>query len=173
MAKKSARAFSLIMAVVFLVSTLAFTGAVIWQIYQDGKDDTQEVSQTTPNQSTEERTLDNFEPVQNVTKLETTDLTEGDGAVVKKSDTVTVHYTGALAATGVIFESSKDAGQPVTFGLDQVIEGWGEGIPGMKVGGTRRLIIPADLAYGAQSPSPDIPPNSALVFDVEVLSVGQ
>lgn len=176
MAKKSARAFSLIMAIVFLVSTLAFTGAVIWQIYQDGQND--DGSQLDQQQQAQQpqtggQTLDNFEPVQNVTKLETIDLQEGDGQVVKASDTVTVHYTGALAATGEVFESSRDGGQPVTFGLDQVIAGWGEGIPGMKVGGTRRLIIPADLAYGAQSPSPSIPPNSALVFDVEVLSVGQ
>jgi len=117
--------------------------------------------------------LENFDPIANVTKLETIDLQEGGGQAVKASDTVTVHYTGALAATGEVFESSRDSGQPVTFGLNQVIQGWGEGIPGMKAGGTRRLIIPADLAYGAQSPSASIPPNSALVFDVEVISIGE
>ena len=85
---------------------------------------------------------------------------------------MTVHYTGALTADGTIFQSSKDTGQPATFGLDQVIKGWTEGIPGMKEGGKRRLIIPAEMAYGAQE-RPGIPANSALVFDVELISVGQ
>lgn len=174
--KKTQRAMSLILAVVFLISTLAFTGAVLWQIYQDGKsNETLETAQNTQDTqdplNTGGQMLEDFEPVENVTSLEKTDRKEGDGQVVKAGDTVTVHYTGALASTGEVFESSREAGQPVTFGLEQVIAGWGEGLPGMKVGGVRRLVIPADLAYGAQSPSPAIPANSALVFDVEVLAI--
>jgi FKBP-type peptidyl-prolyl cis-trans isomerase len=83
-----------------------------------------------------------------------------------------VDYTGAVAATGTIFESSLDTGQPANFPLSGVIKGWQEGIPGMKEGGKRRLIIPADLAYGA-SGNGTIPPNAALVFDVTLISVGQ
>jgi FKBP-type peptidyl-prolyl cis-trans isomerase len=88
---------------------------------------------------------------------------------VKASDTITVDYTGAVAATGIIFQSSLDSGQQATFALKQVIPGWTQGIPGMKVGGTRRLLIPANLAYGANPPSGSgIPANAALVFDVTV-----
>ena len=85
--------------------------------------------------------------------------------------TVTVHYTGALCATGVIFESSRDyAGNPVTFGLHEVIEGWTKGLVGMQLGGTRRLIIPSGMAYGHRRASSSIPPNSDLVFDIELLA---
>lgn len=115
--------------------------------------------------------LEGFEPVGSVANLQTTDLVEGTGEAVKKGATVTVNYTGATAKNGTIFESSLDSGQPVSFPLDQVIPGWTQGIPGMKVGGKRRLVIPAQLAYGEQSPSPDIPPNSDLVFDVELISI--
>jgi len=87
---------------------------------------------------------------------------------------VTVDYTGAVAATGVIFQSSIDSGQPVTFSLDQVIDGWKEGMVGMKIGGKRRLIIPADKAYGANPPqNSGIPANAPLVFDVTLYSIGQ
>jgi FKBP-type peptidyl-prolyl cis-trans isomerase len=103
--------------------------------------------------------------------LQKDDTKLGDGAEAKTGSTVTVQYTGAVAATGVIFESSIDAGRPVTFGLDQVIKGWTEGVPGMKVNGQRRLLIPASLAYGANSPSPDIPANADLVFDITLLDV--
>ncbi|HSX32179.1 MAG TPA: FKBP-type peptidyl-prolyl cis-trans isomerase, partial [Candidatus Saccharimonadales bacterium] len=85
-----------------------------------------------------------------------------------------VDYTGAVAATGVIFQSSLDSGQPVSFPLGNVIQGWQEGIPGMKVGGTRRLIIPAAKAYGASPPQgSNIPANADLVFDVTLHKIGQ
>lgn len=111
--------------------------------------------------------LDDFTPVESVDSLQIIDRIEGSGAVVTGGATVTVDYTGAVAATGHVFQSSKEFGKPITFGLGQVIKGWGDGIPGMKVGGTRRLIIPADQAYGSTPPyGSGIPADAALVFDV-------
>jgi peptidylprolyl isomerase len=115
--------------------------------------------------------LDSFKPRTPVTELETTDTVPGDGDEVKPGDTITAHYTGALAADGTIFQSSKDTGSPATFGLNQVIDGWTKGVPGMKVGGTRRLVIPAVQAYGSHSPAPNIPADSDLVFDIELISI--
>lgn len=117
-------------------------------------------------------TLTGFEPQESVATLEKFDTVEGTGDEVQPGATVTVHYTGALVKNGVIFQSSHDFGQPVTFPLSSVIAGWTEGVPGMKVGGTRRLLIPAAQAYGPQSPDPSIPPNSDLVFDIELISIG-
>jgi peptidylprolyl isomerase len=102
------------------------------------------------------------------TELVKTDLKEGTGAVVAATDTVTVNYIGVACSTGKIFDSSYKAGQPATFPLSGVIKGWTDGIPGMKVGGQRLLGIPSDQAYGAQSPTPDIAPDEALWFVVEV-----
>lgn len=118
--------------------------------------------------------LENFTPLGKKNKVETLeiiDLIDGDGAVVPEDATITAHYTGALCADGTIFESSLDSGNPATFGLWQVIEGWTKGVPGMKVGGTRRLIIPAAMAYGQRRASAQIGPNSDLVFDIELISV--
>jgi FKBP-type peptidyl-prolyl cis-trans isomerase len=94
----------------------------------------------------------------------------GDGASPKPTDTVTVNYTGWLI-TGTKFDSSVDRGQPATFPLNQVIPGWTEGVGSMKVGGKRRLIIPAALAYGAQGRPPTIPGGATLIFDVELLKI--
>ena len=117
--------------------------------------------------------LNNFTPVTDVNELQVIDIKEGTGDVVQPGATVTAHYTGAVAATGVIFQSSHDFGKAIPFGLAQVIKGWTEGVPGMKVGGTRRLIIPADQAYGATPPpGAGIPANAALVFDIELVNVG-
>ncbi|MBC7746689.1 FKBP-type peptidyl-prolyl cis-trans isomerase [Pedobacter sp.] len=124
--------------------------------------------QPTPLEGTK---LIGFEPVALVEQLEIIDTVPGAGDVVVAGATITAHYTGALASDGTIFQSSLDFGRPATFGLDQVIAGWTQGVPGMKVGGTRRLIIPAAQAYGAQSPSPNIPANSDLVFDIELVAI--
>jgi peptidylprolyl isomerase len=115
--------------------------------------------------------LESFEPITSVTELKIIDTVEGTGDTVPEGATITAHYTGALASNGTIFQSSHDFGKPVTFGLSQVISGWTKGVPGMKVGGTRRLLIPAAMAYGSNSPSSNIPPNSDLVFDIELVSV--
>ncbi len=122
---------------------------------------------------TNKKTLSNFTPVAHVASLEKIDLVTGTGAEVKAGDTVSVHYTGAIAATGAIFQSSKDFGPtPITFPLSGVIKGWTDGIPGMKIGGTRRLLIPAAQAYGATPPpGSGIPANADLVFDVELIAI--
>lgn len=118
--------------------------------------------------------LANFTPMASISQLQEVDTTPGTGQAVNAGDTVTVDYTGAVAATGIIFQSSKDTGQPVSFPLSQVIAGWSQGIPGMKVGGTRRLLIPAGLAYGASPPqSSGIPANADLVFDVTLHKIGK
>jgi len=115
--------------------------------------------------------LANFAPITNVPELIVTDITEGTGDVVPENATITAHYTGALCKDGTIFQSSHDFGNPVTFGLNQVIAGWTQGVPGMKVGGTRRLIIPSQLAYGSVRAAANIPPNSDLVFDIELVAL--
>jgi len=115
--------------------------------------------------------LHNFEPRDEVTELEMIDVEVGTGEEVKPGATITAHYTGALVKNGIIFQSSHDFGDAITFGLDQVIKGWTYGVPGMKVGGTRRLIIPAEQAYGASSPAKNIPANSDLVFDIDLVAI--
>ena len=107
------------------------------------------------------------------TKLVTKDLVQGTGQTVRTGQTVTVNYVGVLYKTGKEFDSSWKNNTPATFQLQSgpsgVIQGWVQGIPGMKVGGRRELIIPASLAYG-KTGRPGIPPNSPLVFVVDVLS---
>ena len=115
--------------------------------------------------------LEGFEPRGKVEALEVVDIVEGTGDEVPVGATITAHYTGALVADGTIFQSSIDFGKPITFGLNQVIKGWTDGVPGMKVGGTRRLVIPAEQAYGASSPASNIPANSDLVFDIELTAI--
>ena len=105
-----------------------------------------------------------------VTELVTEDLIEGDGPEAMPGATVTVHYNGVLL-DGTTFDASYGAA-PATFPLDQVIPGWTEGIPGMKVGGRRLLVIPSELAYGAEGAGSVIPPDADLVFVVDLLEVG-
>lgn len=179
MAKPHERVFALVAAVLFLGTSIAFSLAVIWQIRKDNSSsNTESSAQTETNQQPQEgqlkgTKLEGFTPIATVDKLETIDLKEGTGEVVKEGATVTAHYTGATTKDGIIFESSKDSGQPAEFPLSQVIKGWQQGVPGMKVGGTRRIIIPASLAYGEAGSPPAIGPNEPLVFDIEMVAVKQ
>lgn len=108
------------------------------------------------------------------THLVVKDLKTGDGAEAKSGDQVSVQYVGVLYDDGKQFDSSFDRGQPFAFQLGggQVIPGWDQGVAGMKVGGRRELIIPPDLAYGAQGQPPTIPANATLVFVIDLVSVG-
>lgn len=106
-------------------------------------------------------------------ELEVNDITEGDGAEAQPGDTVTMQYVGVNYSDGEEFDTSWDDPEPFQFqlGSGQVIPGWEEGIPGMKVGGRRELIIPPDLAYGKQGSPPAIGPNETLVFVVDLVDV--
>ncbi len=100
------------------------------------------------------------------------ELRPGSGAEARAGNTVTVHYVGTLT-NGQKFDSSRDRGQGFTFhlGAGEVIAGWDQGVAGMKVGQMRKLTIPPELGYGARGFPPVIPPNSTLVFEVELLAI--
>lgn len=187
MAKDPQRIFIIVIVVVFLLSTLAFTGVIIFSIIGE---DTTSLEQNAEQSQIEEgqensmqpedqlqgTTLEGFEPIaEPVSEIEVVDIEEGDGAQVPEGASITAHYTGAYAVNGEIFESSKDSGQPFSTSLDQLIAGWQEGIPGMKEGGTRRLIIPGELAYGeapeGYTPGDGDRPLGTLVFDIELISI--
>ena len=109
--------------------------------------------------------------------LQYEEITVGEGAEAQAGQNVTVHYTGWLrnddGSAGNKFDSSKDRNDPFEFplGAGRVIKGWYEGVQGMKIGGNRKLIIPAALGYGARGAGGAIPPNATLIFDVELLGV--
>ncbi len=100
------------------------------------------------------------------------DIKRGTGVEAKNGDTVSVQYTGTLL-NGTKFDSSYDHGQPFSFtlGQSQVIQGWDQGVLGMKIGGKRKLTIPPSLAYGERGAGNVIPPNATLVFEIELLGV--
>ena len=114
-----------------------------------------------------------------VGELKRTDTRSGDGAEAKAGQTVTVHYTGWLFDEtrpdhhGTKFDSSRDRNEPFSFRLGggEVIQGWDDGVAGMRVGGTRTLTIPPDLGYGRRGAGGVIPPDATLIFDVELLGV--
>jgi peptidylprolyl isomerase len=115
----------------------------------------------------------NGKPVTTASGLKYEDMTVGTGATAVKGKTAIVHYTGTLT-DGTKFDSSRDRNEPFDFplGAGRVIKGWDEGVAGMKIGGRRRLVIPASLGYGAQgTPGGPIPPNATLIFDVELIGV--
>lgn len=107
-------------------------------------------------------------------ELQTKDIVVGDGAEVHLGDTITVHYIGASWSTKQTFDASWSRGAPATFELTfpGLIEGWAKGIPGMKIGGRRLLVIPPALGYGPQGRPPAIPANETLVFVVDVRQIG-
>ena len=105
------------------------------------------------------------------TTLITKDIIEGSGVAAVATSTMTVHYTLLTWSKGEVVESSWDSGSPATFPLANVIAGWQQGIPGMKVGGRRLLVIPSDLGYGAQGAGEAIGPNETLVFVVDVIGI--
>ena len=117
------------------------------------------------------------EPPAMISSLQTQDVAPGNGAEARKGQTVRVHYTGWLYdpakadKRGTKFDSSKDRNEPFEFrlGAQEVIQGWDDGVAGMKVGGTRLLTIPPAMGYGASGAGDVIPPNATLLFEVELL----
>ena len=124
---------------------------------------------TLDNNNMENSVLPTNTPTTEELKIE--DLKVGQGPEVEKNDTITVHYSGTLT-NGQKFDSSYDRNQPfeTQIGVGQVIQGWDEGLLGMKVGGKRKLTIPPELGYGNQDMG-TIPPNSVLVFEIELLAI--
>ena len=108
----------------------------------------------------------------NLGELKIEDIKVGTGQEVKSGDTISINYLGTLT-DGTKFDSSYDAGKPfeTQIGTGQVIEGWDKGVPGMKVGGKRRLTIPGNMAYGERGVPGTIPPNATLVFEVELMGI--
>jgi FKBP-type peptidyl-prolyl cis-trans isomerase FkpA len=133
---------------------------------------------STKNQSYPIGTLDTTPPAPSANAVTTAsglvyeDLQVGDGATAQTGNTVSVNYTGWLE-DGTKFDSSLDVGQPFEFtlGAGQVIPGWDEGVQGMKVNGTRLLVIPPELAYGSTGAGTSIPPNATLIFEVQLVGI--
>jgi FKBP-type peptidyl-prolyl cis-trans isomerase len=152
------------------ILALAVIAAIIAGVFLLQNNSTEETSTVPPSSNI---SLDQ-EPSQDqpqVTELQSTDLTVGTGAEAATGKTVSVHYTGTLT-NGTKFDSSVDRGTPFEFTLGEgrVIQGWEQGVKGMKVGGKRKLVIPPSLGYGSQA-NGSIPANSTLIFEIELLGV--
>jgi peptidylprolyl isomerase len=168
----SVKAQRIIIATIGIVMLVGTLGAYFLIIFQNNnpstpaQDQTQQATKPTPRQVDPTA----YKVAGPVKDLQVTDLTVGTGDEAKSGDTVRVHYKGTIAQTGVKFDSSYDRGEPLVIKLSEVIQGWQEGVPGMKIGGKRRLVVPAAKAYGAQAAG-SIPANSDLVFEIELLAV--
>lgn len=127
-------------------------------------------AETKPAEPAKEPEVSKPAPVTTADGLVIEDLVVGTGKECPKGATVTIHYRGTLT-DGKEFDSSYSRNQKATFPLDQLIKGWQEGIPGMKVGGKRKLTIPYQLAYGEAGRPPVIPPKATLIFDIELFDV--
>lgn len=141
------------------------------QIAQAAEDLMVEEDMSAEEPATEETSEDTL--VTTESGLQYEEIVEGTGAMPQKGQRVTVHYTGTLE-DGTKFDSSRDRNRPFSFtiGVGQVIKGWDEGVATMRVGGQRKLVIPPELGYGARGAGGVIPPNSTLLFDVELLRIG-
>lgn len=172
--KKRDRVIALVMAILFFAFASSLTIAIIVEAVasHNKTSNNSSNSSTSTSQSLVGTAMSGFTPVSSVPTLQSKDIKVGTGATAQAGNTVTVDYTGAVASTGLIFQTTQ-GNQPVSLSLNQVIKGWQLGIPGMKVGGTRQLLIPADEAYGANPPSGSgIPANAPLVFNVTLDKVG-
>jgi FKBP-type peptidyl-prolyl cis-trans isomerase len=173
MSEKMHRAAWLFLTALFIFTSVGLGLWAFWASTRTNQDATNQTTNQTKDNNMNKLAgtkMPNFTPVAHIESLQKADQTPGTGKEATPGATVTVHYTGALASDGTIFESSLDSGQPATFPLSGVIKGWTDGVPGMKVGGTRRLLIPAAQAYGSQA-NAKIPANSDLVFDITLLDV--
>ncbi|HUB93745.1 MAG TPA: FKBP-type peptidyl-prolyl cis-trans isomerase [Verrucomicrobiae bacterium] len=177
MARLRERIFAGFGAILFLGSACALTVFVILQPGSDTTNTTNTASNqtqstcdiNTPVSDTAEATPAPYEPSGAITSLQITDLTVGTGTAAKNGDCLVMKYQGNLASNGTVFDENYSKAQALQFTLGQgeVIPGWDQGLVGMKVGGTRRLVIPASLGYGSTAQG-SIPANSNLVFIVKL-----
>ncbi len=181
------RVAAFLLAALFLLSTIGATAYVVWEINRDEvlvADDTpedttaadvqQDASTSTCGAAEVAAVAPKATPTVTkvdgaVTELKKIDISVGDGEEVQAGDCVTVLYYGTLAKDGTNFDGNYETGQPIELSLSGVISGWTEGIPGMKVGGVRRLEIPFAQGYGEAGSGETIPPSSDLIFEVQVL----
>lgn len=146
-------------------------GGLIGGLFNNNQNTTATADDTTTMPDTNTQPAQDLQAAPDATQLQSEDVTVGTGTEAVAGDQVTVNYIGELQ-DGTVFDSSYSRNTPFTFtlGAGQVIQGWDEGVAGMKVGGKRILLIPPALGYGAQAVGP-IPANSTLIFQVELLSV--
>ena len=171
----SHRIFTFTMAALFFLTALSFSFLVIWEMHSSSSNSS---SNNTSNSNSSSKLpvltgtkLQNYTPVSTVKSLQIEDQTVGHGtAITSAKQTVAFEYTGALATTGIIFQSSLQTGQAASDPLNDLIQGFQKGMIGMRTGGTRRLLVPSNEAYGSNPPS-GIPANAPLVFDVTLLKV--
>jgi peptidylprolyl isomerase/FKBP-type peptidyl-prolyl cis-trans isomerase FkpA len=166
----------IVIGIIALTMTVGTLGAYFIVILQnkDTADQTQQ-NQSQPKYPNYPVDPTAFKVGGKVNELQKTDLTVGTGDEAKTGNNVKVHYKGTFAQTGQKFDSSYDSGEPVSFDLvsGKVIQGWVDGVPGMKVGGKRRLVIPSEMGYGAQGYPGSIPPNTDLVFEIELIGINK
>lgn len=174
------RIFALSGAILFFVTSIALTVVVVITMVQEGKksktDPAVAKADTCQAGSQAEDVLpvpESFTSPGTTTELQKTDLSEGTGAAAKSGDCLVMKYYGTLAKDGTMFDENFTAPTAFAFtlGAGRVIPGWDQGLVGIKVGSTRRLVIPSSLAYRDQSPSEKIPANSDLVFVVKLIRI--
>jgi peptidylprolyl isomerase len=169
------------LVILFVVTSLGVGVAAFWQATHQNNDTAKTTPPTPPpndcalgEESGVEKlpAPDAYKAPSKVDQLQVTDLQVGSGQEAKAGDCLVTKYYGTLASSGEKFDENftKDSGLKLKIGTGEVIKGWDQGIVGMKVGGTRRLVIPASLGYGAQAAGP-IPANSDLVFVVKLESI--
>lgn len=168
------RIFAGLGALLLLVTASSLTIAVVVDMVRQGNTDnaTSTTSCTAPSGQETLAPPEVYKPTGEVTELQATDLTKGSGAVAANGDCLVMKYYGTLASDGTVFDENftKTSAFAFTLGSGQVIKGWEKGLMGMKVGGTRRLVIPPSLGYGDQA-NGSIPANSTLVFVVKLLDI--
>jgi FKBP-type peptidyl-prolyl cis-trans isomerase len=175
----STQILSIVILLIFVGSTIA--GILVPIMKKDDSTTSQEditkqleelQKQQAEQQSEETKEVDpNLKIEGDVTSMQIIDITTGTGQEAKLGDTIKVKYKGALASSGEVFDSND---QGVEFQLKEgnLITGWIEGVPGMKIGGKRKLIIPSEKGYGAEGAGSTIPANADLVFEIELVSIG-
>jgi FKBP-type peptidyl-prolyl cis-trans isomerase len=181
MARKRDRIFAISVAALFFISAFGFSFWVIWEAVSNNSSSTTGSAATaascsdtpSPTALTLTPPATAYVPTSPPKTLQIADLVKGNGKTAASGDCLIVKYYGTLATSGIVFDENYTTTQGFEFQLGQgnVIPGWDQGLVGMKVGGTRRLVIPSALAYGTQSPSKAVPANSNLVFVVYLVTI--